>query len=172
MKSSFFFLFFFAVCGHSGRNNKPLPPSSLFAGSLMTKGGYVVSTYLIYITCIMYFIWDISFSELAVLPNTHRDQHNFWVCNNQRNVAVMWEQEEITWHYDVPIIVLLSSFLTSLLSFGASQKGHEFNRVKHGTRCKSNASVSKLHIQRKRENIDYTEDKLPWKLCGSMHMLM
>lgn len=55
--------------------NKLLPPSSLCAGSLVTNGQYMVSTYLIYITCIMYSIWDISFSGLAVPPNTHSDQH-------------------------------------------------------------------------------------------------
>ena len=121
VKSSWLLLLLLLLlfCGHSGRNNKPLHPSSLFAVSLMTNGRYVASTYLIYITCIMYSIWDISFSGLAVSPNTHGDQHISWGCNNQRNTAVMWELEEITWHNDVPVTVLLSSFLTSLLSFRA-----------------------------------------------------
>lgn len=89
-----------------------------------------VSTYLIYITCIMYSIWDISFLGLAVSPNTHSDQHIFWGCNHQRNAAVMWEQEEVTWHNGVPSIVLLSSSLISSVSPGAQQKRHELNRVK------------------------------------------
>lgn len=54
---------------------------------------YVAS---IYITCIMYSVWDISFSGLAVSPHTHGDQHIFWGCNNQKNAVVMWEQRK--WH--------------------------------------------------------------------------
>lgn len=125
-----------------------------------------------FVTCIMYSIWDISFSGLAVLPSTHSDQHIFWGCNNQRNAAVMWEPGEVTWHNGVAFIVLLSSFLTSLISLGAQQKCHELNRVKHGPGCKTQASISEFHDQRKRENSNFIGNKLPSKLCGSRHMRM
>lgn len=114
VKSSWLLLLLLLLfCGHSGRNNELHP--SLSAGSFMTNGRYVVSTYLIYITCIMYSIWDISFSGLAVSPNTHGDQHISWGCNNPRNTAVMGELEEVTWHNDVPthhcsVVILPNQF--------------------------------------------------------------
>lgn len=40
---------------------KAFAPLALSAGSVMTNGRCVWSTDLIYITCIMYSIWDISF---------------------------------------------------------------------------------------------------------------